>query len=352
MPEFYQTTCPKCGGKAARETDTFDTFVDSSWYYARFACVDQHHSMLDQRANYWLPVDQYVGGIEHAILHLLYSRFIYKVMRDLKLITGDEPFKNLLTQGMVLKDGAKMSKSKGNTVDPDELIAQYGADTVRFFSIFAAPPEQSLEWSDSGVEGSYRFIKRLWNFAYQHEKFIAAINRNPITGSTDVIKYTDEQKAIRLEIHQILQQATFDMERMQLNTIASASMKLLNTLNKLSTDEADANLVHEGMSILLRMLAPIIPHITQHLWQTLKYGELIVKASWPQIDATALTVDSVEIAVQVNGKRRGTVVIPVEASQAEVEKIAATNKNVQAFLENKPIKKIIFVPKKIINIVV
>ncbi len=339
-PTFYQTTCPICKKPAKRETDTFDTFMESSWYYARYACPDQTQSMLDGRTNYWTPVDQYIGGIEHACMHLLYARFIHKVMRDFGLIQSDEPFKHLLTQGMVLKDGSKMSKSIGNTVDPQNLIDEYGADTVRLFSIFAAPPEQSLEWSDSGVEGCYRFLKRLWAFAYKNQ----AIIQNP----SATRPLTENQKIIRREIYLLLQQATNDMERLQLNTIVSASMKLLNLLN--NTD--DHTIIHEGLSILLRILNPITPHITQHLWQQLNYGNNILEATWPAIDTQALQSDTILLVIQVNGKRKAEVAVPTQATREQIEKIVLGHEKIKTATLNKIIKKIIIVPKKLVNIVI
>ena len=248
MPDFYNVQCPQCAGPARRETDTMDTFVESSWYYARYACYDQDHAILDERANYWTPVDQYIGGIEHAILHLLYARFMHKLLRDQGLLNSDEPFTRLLTQGMVLKDGTKMSKSKGNIVAPQKMLEKYGADTVRLFIIFAAPPEQSLEWSDSGVEGAYRFLKKLWNFAFHVKMSLTPSPAQPA-----------ELYELYQQIHQILQQARQDMDRLQLNTVVSASMKLLNLLIKLPLDATHSPVIHEGMNILLRILAPITP---------------------------------------------------------------------------------------------
>ncbi len=226
MPSFYETTCPQCGKPAKRETDTFDTFMESSWYYARNACIDQEQKMLDDRAKYWTPVDQYVGGIEHAILHLLYARFMHKVIRDEGFLTCDEPFQNLLTQGMVLKDGAKMSKSLGNVVSPVTLIDKYGADTARLFSMFAAPPELSLEWSDSGVEGSFRFLKRLWSYAYQAKNFIKKFNQEKTVDHFNWQNSSATTKQIRRQVYEILQQANYDMTRSQFNTVVSATMKL------------------------------------------------------------------------------------------------------------------------------
>lgn len=337
-PAFYQTTCPKCKKPAKRETDTFDTFMESSWYYARFTCPDQTKSMFDERVNYWTPVDQYIGGIEHACMHLLYARFIHKVMRDFGLIKSNEPFKNLLTQGMVLKDGSKMSKSVGNTVDPQSLIDQYGADTVRLFSIFAAPPEQSLEWSDSGVEGCYRFLKRLWHFAYKHQTMIQHVEKQSGV----------KEKNTRREIYLLLQQATHDMERLQFNTIVSAAMKILNILN----DTDDHAIIVEGLSILLRILNPITPHITQHLWQQLHYGDNILTARWPTIDAQALQADTLTMVIQINGKRKTEILIPADATREQIEQLACAHEKVKSAIENKHIKKIIVVPKKLISIVI
>lgn len=270
MPSFYQTTCPQCHGPAERETDTFDTFMESSWYYARFACKKQNKSMLDGRANYWLPVDQYIGGIEHAILHLLYARFFHKLLRDEGLLNSDEPFTRLLSQGMVLKDGAKMSKSKGNIVDPQSLIAAYGADTVRLFMMFASPPEQSLEWSDSGVQGAHRFLKRLWTFGYEARDIIRKYNRLPKTNVLGIANWenTDaEQTRVFRHIYEILEQAKFDYERQQYNTVVSSCMKIFNLLTKIPESDGTQIDIHEiiiykGFNILLRLLAPITPHIT------------------------------------------------------------------------------------------
>lgn len=356
MPEFYETICPVCGKKAKRETDTFDTFMESSWYYARFACPDQKNSMLDDRAKYWTPVDQYVGGIEHACMHLLYARFIHKVLRDMGLVNSDEPFLRLLTQGMVLKDGTKMSKSKGNTVDPQALIDQFGADTARTFSIFASPPEQSLEWSDTGVEGVYRFLKRIWAFAYENQEKIINENiadQNEMTQSIEAEAYTAEQKATRREVHSILKQACFDMERLQLNTVVSAAMKLMNVLSKMKINDAvDSLIVGESFSILLLLLNPVAPHITQYLWQKLQYGETILNASFPKPSAEALKVDAIELIVQVNGKRRGAIQVSVDVDQETVKTIARNDENVKKFTEGKDIQKIVVVPGRLVNIVV
>lgn len=355
MPEFYETTCPKCGGKAKRETDTFDTFVDSSWYYARFACYDQHNSMLDDRAKYWTPVNHYIGGIEHAVLHLLYARFFNKVMRDFGMLNSDEPFTNLLTQGMVLKDGAKMSKSKGNTVDPQSLIDKYGADTVRVFTIFASPPEQSLEWSDSGVEGAHRFLKRLWNFAHKNQKCIENenITQEKSTMANEAWKQaTPQQQETRHQIHSILKQANYDMEKLQFNTVISACMKLLNILYEISEENIiTQQLIHEGFSIILRLLSPIAPHITQHLWKKLHYGKEILKAAWPKSANAALQSDTIKIVVQINGKLRDSIMVPNDADKTMIEQIAVNSDKTKPHLVDKKIKKIIVVPGKLVNIV-
>jgi leucyl-tRNA synthetase len=341
---FSQVPCPDCGKAATRETDTFDTFVESSWYYARYTCPDQRQAMLDARAHYWLSVDQYIGGIEHAVLHLLYARFFYKVLRDMDLVPGDEPFKKLLTQGMVLKDGSKMSKSKGNTVSPKELIQRYGADTVRLFIIFAAPPEQSLEWSDSGVEGAYRFLKRLWTQAHQVEALISQAN------ATTAL--SDTHKTHRREIHALLKQATQDIAALQLNTVVSAAMKLLNLLGKIPAAPEMAPVIAEGYSILLRVLAPITPHISHFLWKMLHFGPDILKAPWPQVDATALETDEITIVVQVNGKVRGHITVASDASDAHIQEAALTEPNIVRHLNDQTPKKVLVVRKRVVSIVV
>ncbi len=338
-PSFYETTCPTCGKAATRETDTMDTFVESSWYFARYACPDLATGMLDERANYWLPVDQYVGGIEHAILHLLYARFFNKLMRDAGLIRHDEPFVHLLTQGMVLKDGAKMSKSKGNTVDPQALIDQYGADTARFFIIFTSPPDQSLEWSDAGVQGSFRFLRRVWAFA-------AGFKARRDTGALiDAVVASN----LRYEIHALLKQANYDLGKHQFNTVASAAMKLLNTLEKASG--ANDALVQEGLSILLRLLSPITPHLAQTLWRELGYGASILDAPWPEHDPDALQRDTIELMLQVNGKLRGSMTVHPDAPKATLEAEALAHPSLKKHLAGQTIKKIVVVPGRLINVV-
>jgi len=346
-PTFSKTTCPKCGADARRETDTFDTFMESSWYFARFAS-SKADSMLDASANYWLPVDHYIGGIEHAILHLLYARFFTKLLRDEGLLTCDEPFKRLLTQGMVLKDGSKMSKSKGNTVDPQELIAQYGADTVRLFVMFAAPPEQSLEWSDSGVEGAFRFLKRLWRQAYLH------IQSGGSSHTLDNASLTEEQQAVRRQVHQTLQKVTNDMGvRIIFNTAIAANMELVNTLSKFTDESANGKAVRqEALEAIVLMLAPMVPHICHQLWLDLGHQEAVVSAAWPKVDESALAQDNVEYVIQVNGKLRSKISVATSLSSDEIQALALLDEQAQKFIEGKPLRKVIVVPNKLVNIVV
>ena len=412
-PDFVNCKCPQCGQPAKRETDTMDTFVDSSWYYTRFACADQKNSMVDERVKYWLPVDQYIGGIEHAILHLLYSRFWTKVMRDLGLIKLDEPFAHLLTQGMVLNeiffrksDGGRivyfnpadvaiqvddsgkrksvtlkadgqpvesggigtMSKSKNNGVDPQSLIEEYGADTARLFMMFASPPEQTLEWSDSGVEGAHRFLRRLWDYCARNEASIRFHER--FVRVSEWAKEDAQLRAARGEIHKILQQANFDYVRMQFNTVASAAMKILNVLEKLPVDvvsldaatatakrplNAKLQLMNESIGILLRILNPIVPHITHALWKDLglenQLGEILT-AGWPEVDQAALIQDEIELVLQVNGKLRGNMRVARDADRAQIEQLAVQNANVQKHVNGQPVKKIVVVPGRLVNVVV
>lgn len=347
MPEFYECSCPKCGKPAQRETDTFDTFFESSWYFARFACPDNSEAMLDERADYWLPVDQYIGGIEHAVLHLLYARFFHKLMRDEGLISGDEPFKNLLTQGMVLKDGAKMSKSKGNTVDPQALIDQYGADTSRLFMMFAAPPEMSLEWSDQGVDGANRFLRRLWRAVTEHAE-------QGVVKAGDLSDLPESLQALRRQAHQTLAKVSDDIGRRHtFNTAIAAVMELMNSLTKLNDDSEKAHVVmQEALELVVLMLSPITPHICHHLWQTLGHNEAIVNVSWPTIDETALKQDKIELMVQVNGKLRAKISVEADAEQKDVEAQAFADENVQRFTDGKEVRKVILVPGRLLNIVV
>ncbi len=345
-PGFYATTCPRCGGPATRETDTFDTFVESSWYYARYACPDNDRAMLDARADYWLPVDQYIGGIEHAILHLLYARFFHKLLRDAGLVKDDEPFARLLTQGMVLKDGAKMSKSKGNTVDPQALIARYGADTVRLFVLFAAPPEQSLEWSDTGVEGAYRFLKRLWKLVAAH------VEAGPAP-ALDAAALDPPQRALWREIHDTLAKVGDDMaRRYAFNTAIAACMELSNTLGRWQDDSAQGRaLMQEGLHALTLMLAPMVPHISHALWNALGCPGAVIDQAWPSADPTALERATRAWVVQVNGKLRGHIEMPADASRETVEHAALTEPNVHRFITGQPIKRVVVVPDKLVNIV-
>ena len=347
MPSFYETTCPSCGAKAERETDTFDTFMESSWYFARYTCANNSEAMLDEAANYWLPVDQYVGGIEHAILHLLYARFFNKLMRDVGLVKNDEPFSKLLTQGMVLKDGVKMSKSKGNTVDPQALIEEYGADTARLFMMFAAPPEQSLEWADSGVDGASRFLKRLWRAVHEHTQ----------TGA--VSAYTSgeldkSQQGLRKAVHSTIQKVTDDIDRRHtFNTAIAATMELLNAIGKFD-DSSDIGraVKQEALESVVTMLSPIVPHITHKLWQVLGQSSVLIDGPWPDFDESALVSDSIELSVQVNGKMRARIEVPADADKESVEKIALASENIQRNIEGKSIKRVIVVPGRLVNIVV
>ena len=345
MPEFYETTCPSCGAAATRETDTFDTFMESSWYYARYACARNDQAMLDAEADYWAPVDQYVGGIEHAILHLLYARFFHKLMRDEGLVHSDEPFTRLLTQGMVLKDGTKMSKSKGNTVDPQSLIDSYGADTVRLFSMFAAPPEQSLEWSDSGVEGANRFLKRLW-------KLVARQLETPVS-ELDTAALDKEQKALRRKTHETIAKVSDDFGRRQtFNTAIAAVMELCNEISKLDvTTPQNHALTDEALRAVVLMLCPIVPHISHQLWQLLGGEGDVMNAPWPVVDESALERDSIDMVVQVNGKVRAQMTVAVDLDKPAVEALALQQANVQRFLEDVTVRKVIVVPGKLVNIV-
>jgi leucyl-tRNA synthetase len=381
-PDFLDCACPKCGGPARRETDTMDTFVDSSWYYSRYASVGNDGAMVDERVKYWLPVDQYIGGIEHAILHLLYSRFWTKVMRDLGLVTFDEPFSRLLTQGMVLNEiffrkpssgrisyynpaevdlkyddkggrtGAvlkadgqpvesggigTMSKSKNNGVDPQALIERYGADTARLFMMFASPPEQTLEWSDSGVEGSSRFLRRLWSYCARFE--------DPGPAMSD-----RTARDTRFQIHSILKQANYDFAKFQFNTVASAAMKILNALD--ASAGGRHPVTEEGLSILLRLLSPITPHVCHHLWRELGFGEDILHAPWPEPLEEALAQDEVELVLQVNGKLRGSVRVAASAAREQIEAAALASDVARKHLEGKPARKVIVVPGRLVNIVV
>ena len=343
---FYKTTCPSCGQDAERETDTMDTFVESSWYFARYPSYDNKTAMVDERSNYWMPVDQYIGGIEHAILHLLYARFFNKLLRDLGLIKHTEPFKNLLTQGMVLKNGTKMSKSKGNTVDPQSLIDQFGADTARLFIMFAAPPEQSLEWSDSGVEGANRFLKRLWKTVYDH---LAKGKIEPYKEGD----LTPQTKNLRFELHQTIEKITDDIQRRySFNTAISSVMELMNTFAKVEgEDDLTLSVKQEVIQNVILLLNPFVPHICHALWSEV-FNTSIDQESWPIADPKALIKNEYAMVIQVNGKLRGNMLVSADLKQKDIERKALENEDVKRFIDNEnSIKKIIFVPKKLINIV-
>lgn len=392
MPEFYECSCPKCGQPAKRETDTMDTFVESSWYYARYASPHYEGGLVEKSAaDHWLPVDQYIGGIEHAILHLLYARFFHKLMRDEGLVSSNEPFKNLLTQGMVIAEtyyrreanGAytwfnpadvelerdskakvisakliadglpveiggteKMAKSKNNGVDPQSMIDQFGADTCRLFMMFASPPDMSAEWSDSGVEGSHRFLKRVWRLAQAHVT-------QGLPGKLDVASLNDEQKAIRRSIHLAIKQASHDVgQNHKFNTAIAQVMTLMNVLEKAAQGtEQDRALVQEGLEAVTLLLAPITPHICHELWHQLGYADPVIDAGWPVLDESALVQDSLTLVIQVNGKLRGQIEMPASATREEVEAAARVNENVLRFVDGLTIRKVIVVPGKLVNIV-
>lgn len=346
-PSFYETTCPTCSGIAKRETDTLDTFFESSWYFARYTSFNSEVAMVDSRANYWLPVDQYVGGIEHAILHLLYARFFNKLMRDAGLIQNDEPFTNLLTQGMVLKDGTKMSKSKGNTVDPEALIEQYGADTARLFMMFAAPPEQSLEWADSGVEGANRFLRRLWKAVFDHMQLgnINAYSQGELT---------QELKAMRLQLHSTIEKVADDYgRRHSFNTAISSVMELMNSLAKIeATDNMTRHVRQEVLQNAVLLLSPIVPHICQALWAELSPQSHILDQTWPVVDKAAMVQDTIEYMIQVNGKLRGSIEVSKSETKEALEKLAVSQPFVKKFIiEDLQVRKVIVVLNKLINVV-
>jgi leucyl-tRNA synthetase len=347
LATFIETRCPQCGGAAERETDTFDTFFESSWYFARYACADQQDRMLDERARYWLPVDQYVGGIEHAVLHLLYARFFNKLLRDAGLLENAEPFTCLLTQGMVLKDGSKMSKSRGNTVDPQSLIDRYGADTVRLFTMQAAPPEQSLEWSDSAVEGAYRFLKRLWKRVGEQVAAGPAPAPQPAA-------LTEGQRTLRRSVHATLARVGDDMGRRHtFNNVVAANMELLNELNRFSDESAQGRAVmQEALELVVLMLSPVVPHICHALWHALGHTGAIVDCRWPSVDADALVQDTITLIVQVNGKLRGKVSVAADAQREAIEAAVLNEENVCRHIGEQPVKKFVVVPGKLVNVVI
>ena len=349
--EFVHCKCPKCGADATRETDTMDTFLCSSWYYLRYTDAHNDKMPFDKELNnYWGPVDQYIGGIEHAILHLLYSRFFVKVLRDAGLVDYDEPFSNLLTQGMVIKDGAKMSKSLGNVVSPEEILSKYGADTARLFILFAAPPERELEWSDQGVEGSFRFLNRIWRIVQAFEPVLA----QKVT-EYDHSNLTEADKDLRRVLHGSIKKVTNDIEtRFNFNTAISTMMELVNALYayKEAVKEPNAGLVYEAISDLIKMMSPFVPHITEELWRgAIDANSSVHEQSWPECDEEALKVDNVEIVLQVNGKVRGRLTVPAEVTKEELEKIAMADANVQAHIGDATVRKVICVPGRLVNIV-
>jgi len=350
-PEFIQVSCPKCKGSAGRETDTMDTFVESSWYFARYASPDELKAPLNkERAAYWLPVDQYIGGIEHAVLHLLYARFFTKVLRDLGWLGINEPFVNLLTQGMVIKDGAKMSKSKGNVVDPNFLIEKFGADTARLFALFAAPPEKDLDWSDQGVQGAYRFLNRLWRLIYQQREDLLQVKGGaPSQVSADL-------KDLRRQIHRTIKKVTEDIEnRYHFNTAIAAIMELFNALSAMSEEKLakkeTAALVKNGLESIVVLLYPFVPHISSQLWEELGHQESLEGKDWPEYSEDALEEEKLLIVIQVNGKLRGRISVPVDASEKAIEKEALADPKVSAFIKGNKIQKVVQVPGRLVNIV-
>jgi leucyl-tRNA synthetase len=350
---FYSTTCPKCGADARRETDTMDTFVESSWYFARYACPDFDKGPLDrERVRYWMPVDQYIGGIEHAVLHLLYSRFFVKVLRDMGYLQADEPFLNLLTQGMVIKDGFKMSKSKGNVVDPDDMIQAYGADTVRLFCLFASPPEKDLDWSDQGVEGSFRFLSRMWRLV--SENLDALKSADPYRGGSHLAK---DLAQLRRKTHQTIKKVTEDIrERFHFNTAIAAIMELVNLIYQvLESRPADPMLwpvVREAVEAAIVVSSPMVPHISEELWTLLGHEELLLNTGWPKWEDRALKAEEMLIVVQINGKLRSKITVAADATDKELEDISLKDSRIRDFIEGKQVKKVVVVPKKLINIVV
>ena len=347
MSDFYEVNDRDI--PLVRETDTFDTFMESSWYYARFCSSDSDKAMLDDRAKYWLPVDLYIGGIEHAILHLLYARFYHKLLRDEGLVEGNEPFKRLLTQGMVLNDGAKMSKSLGNTVDPEEMIQNYGADTVRLFMMFTSPPEQSLEWSDTAINGSYRFLKKLWKLIKTHQDSI-----KDIPGIPSNEKFNGNQNKLRRKTHQTISKVTDDIgRRYTFNTAIAAVMELVNEVSAFNVDdELDRQVIKEAIESILLLLSPIVPHICHQLWLDINHDQPIIDARWPKYDSSLLKSETSLIVVQVNGKLRSKLEVDASISEDELKSMALSDEKVVRFIDGNEIKKIIVIPEKLVNIVV
>jgi leucyl-tRNA synthetase len=349
MESFFNSYCPSCGKPARRETDTMDTFVQSSWYFLRYCCSDYHEGILDRdRVDYWMSVDQYIGGIEHAVLHLLYARFFTKVLRDLGHTIADEPFTNLLTQGMVIKDGAKMSKSKGNVVDPDSLINRYGADTARLFSLFAAPPEKDLDWNDQGVEGSFRFLNRIWKLVHDRLDEIRG------AAQVDVASLTSEERALRRAVHKTIRKVTEDVEeRFHFNTAIASVMELLNTLqsSELRTSQSSA-VMREALQSVILLMSPFVPHITEELWERMGNTLQLSQTVWPEYDPDAVVDEELLVVVQVNGKLRSKVTVVAGTSDEELQAIALADEKVAPFIKDKTVRKVISVPGKLVNIVV
>ncbi|MGO9691196.1 MAG: leucine--tRNA ligase, partial [Syntrophobacteraceae bacterium] len=350
---FYSTTCPKCGAEARRETDTMDTFVESSWYFARYACPGFDKGPLDaKRVRYWMPVDQYIGGIEHAVLHLLYSRFFVKVLRDMGYLEADEPFMNLLTQGMVIKDGFKMSKSKGNVVDPDQMIKTYGADTVRLFCLFASPPEKDLEWNDQGVEGSFRFLSRVWRLV--SENLPALKSAAPYAGGSNL---PEDLAQLRRKTHQTIKKVTEDIrERFHFNTAIAAIMELVNHLYQVLDSPASGPIlwpvVREAVEAVIVTSSPMVPHISEELWKMLGHEKLLLETPWPRWDDKAIKADEILIVVQVNGKLRSKITVPADATDKELEEISLKDSKIRDLIAGHQVRKVVVVPKKLINIVI
>jgi leucyl-tRNA synthetase len=349
LESFVNVTCPLCGIAARRESDTMDTFVQSSWYFLRYCCPDLLDGPLDRsKVDYWMSVDQYIGGIEHAVMHLLYARFFTKVLRDMGYISCDEPFINLLTQGMVIKDGAKMSKSKGNVVDPDALIKKYGADTARLFSLFAAPPEKDLDWSDQGVDGSFRFLNRVWKLVYERLDLVRG------AGNVETSALSAEERILRRTVHKTIRKVTEDIEeRFHFNTAIAAIMELLNTLQstELSTPQFSP-VMKEALESVVLLLAPFVPHISEELWQLLGHAERLSSASWPEYDRTAVVDEELLVVVQVNGKLRSKIMVPAGTDEGVLKTLALEDEKVQSFLVGVQVRKVIYVPGKLVNIVV
>jgi leucyl-tRNA synthetase len=355
VPEFVNVTCPKCGGSARRETDTMDTFVDSSWYFYRFADPRNDSQAFDpKKVKYWLPVDFYVGGIEHAILHLIYSRFFARVFRDLGMVDHAEPFTHLLTQGMVLKDGAVMSKSKGNVVDPDEILEKYGADALRLYVIFVAPPENQIEWSDAGLRGVASFLGRVWRLVEQWRPAIVADSSSRIPGPGSL---TAEERAIRRKTHDTIRRVTVDIEqRQQLNTAVSAMMELVNDLYAFGDSQGArpqaVAVVREAVEALVRMLSPFAPHACEELWEVLGHSDGLAKAAWPQFNADVAKAEAIVVPVQVNGKVRSRLTVPAEATEKELERLALADPAVMAHLAGKQVKKVVVAKGRLVSLVV